>query len=118
MVLRCSAPLLLGLLLLSGAAHATVELPKWFSDGMVLQTTEADGPPAFLSGRTVPPAEKVTISGDVGDYAVVSAAGTGLWKVALKDSATWKKGSGGMKITVQGATGPAVTATGVQAGDV
>jgi hypothetical protein len=113
------APRLLLLLLLIHRTSATVELPGWFADSMVLQTSDEGGPTAFLSGRTLPPAEKVSITGDVGDYSAVSEPGTGLWKVTLKDSATWKEGGAtGMKITVQGATGPAVTASGVQAGDV
>jgi hypothetical protein len=84
----------------------------------VLQTSEEDGPPAFLAGRTTPPGEKVSITGDVGEYTVTSDA-SGHWKVELDHSSSWRTAAtGGMKITVQGATGPPVVATGVQAGDV
>jgi hypothetical protein len=46
---------------------ATVRLPQWFGDGMVLQTSEENGPTAFLAGITEPAGEKVTIGGDVGE---------------------------------------------------
>lgn len=118
--MRAAAPSQLVLLALQlSRAGATVQLPGWFSDGMVLQVSEEDGPPAFLAGRTVPPGEKVSITGDVGAYTVTSDAASGHWKVALAHSSSWKtSGAGGMAITVQGATGAPVVAKGVQAGDV
>lgn len=60
----------------------------------------------------------MTISGDVGSYTVNSEAASGYWKIALAHSSTWRTGGSGMRVTVQGATGPAVIAAGVQAGDV
>ena len=60
----------------------------------------------------------MTISGDVGSYTVNSEAASGYWKVTLAHSSTWRTGGSGMRVTVQGATGPAVIAAGVQAGDV
>ena len=95
----------------------TVHLPMWFSDGMVLQTSDGDGPPAFLAGRTTPPGEQVVVSGDVGVHKVVSESGTGLWKVALGPSSSWRNADKGMTISVRGTTGAAVSARGVLAGD-
>ena len=43
--------------------NATVALPRWFSDNMVLQADTQ----AFLSGMTSPPGEWVSVSGDVGE---------------------------------------------------
>eukprot|EP01051_Picozoa_sp_SAG22_P009970 SAG22_NODE_869_length_6749_cov_3.048120_1_plen_451_part_00 len=121
--MRLLSPLLL--LLAAAAAPppaaATVQLPRWFSDGMVLQSSDERGPPAFLAGRTVPAGEKVSITGDAGEYTVTSEPGTGYWKVTLAGSASWKNsgaGGAGMTITVKGATGPPAVATGVLAGDV
>lgn len=99
-------------------ASCTVQLPGWFSDDMVLQTSDGEGPQSFLAGRTVPTGEQVTITGGVGNYTVISDAASGYWKVGLAHSSTWHAGSGGMQITVQGETGPAVVAKGVLAGDV
>ena len=102
-------------------AAAVVQLPRWFGDGMVLQTSDEDGPPAFLAGRTVPPGEKVSITGDVGEYTVTSEPVSGHWKVTLTHSSHWKQpqaGGSGMTIHVQGATGAGAVVTGVQAGDV
>ena len=98
-------------------AVGTVHLPKWFSDGMVLQTSDGDGPPAFLAGRTTPPGEQVVVSGDVGEHKVVSEDDTGLWKVALGRSSSWRNADKGMTISVRGTTGAAVIARGVLAGD-
>ena len=97
---------------------STVRLPRWFSDGMVLQTSSNEGPPAFLAGNTVPPGESVHISGDAGTYTVTSESSTGRWKIALRNSSGWTRAKTGMTIVVQGATGPAAVATGVLAGDV
>ena len=58
-------------------AAATVQLPRWFSDGMVLQSSDEDGPPAFLAGRTVPPGETVSITGDAGEYTTTSEPASG-----------------------------------------
>jgi hypothetical protein len=112
LLLGCWAPM----------ALATVLLPKWFGDGMVLQASDSSsgggGPPAFLSGQTLPPGEAVAISGDVGKYSIVSDTGTGLWKVALGPSSGWSNARTGMTISVRGATGAAVVARSVLAGDV
>lgn len=106
------------LVLQATGAAATVQLPRWFSDGMVLQASDEGGPNAFLAGRTVPPGEKVTITGDVGEYTATSDPGSGHWKVALAHSSSWKTDSAaGMAIMVQGATGPPAAARGVLAGD-
>jgi sialate O-acetylesterase len=109
---------LLLLVLVVKPAAATVQLPKWFGNGMVLQTSDSGGPPAFLAGRTVPPGEKVSITGDAGEHTVTSEAGTGRWKVTLGKSSGWKNAGTGMTITVQGATGAPAVATGALAGDV
>jgi hypothetical protein len=98
-------------------SSATVLLPKWFSNGMVLQTSEENGPPAFLAGITEPAGELVNIQGDAGEYSVTSESESGHWKVKLDASNQWKNPDN-MTITVKGATGAAVVASGVQAGDV
>jgi hypothetical protein len=105
------------LLVLPHPAMATVRLPQWFGDGMVLQTSEENGPAAYLAGITEPAGEKVNIHGDAGEYSVTSEADSGHWKVTLDASTLWKN-TKNMTITVAGATGPRVVATGVQAGDV
>jgi hypothetical protein len=96
---------------------ATVRLPQWFGDGMVLQTSEERGPMAYLAGITEPAGEMVSIHGDAGEYLVTSEVDSGHWKVTLDASDLWKN-TKNMTITVAGATGPQVTATEVQAGDV
>ena len=96
---------------------STVHLPQWFGDGMILQTSEEGGPAAFLAGLAKPPGETVIVTGDAGEYSVTSEAGSGHWKVTLDASSLWKNPEN-MTITVAGATGPQVAATGVQAGDV
>ena len=95
---------------------ATVRLPRWFGDGMVLQTSDENGPAAFLAGITEPAGEKVQIHGDAGVYTVTSEPRSGHWKVKLDASTTWTN-TANMTIWVAGATGPAVVATGA-AGDV
>ena len=112
-----SALLLLTLVALVHPVMATVRLPQWFGDGMVLQTSEENGPTAFLAGITQPAGEQVRIHGDAGEYSVTSEAGSGHWKVHLVASTLWKSTTN-MTIIVVGATGAPVTATGVQAGDV
>lgn len=93
-------------------AHGEVQLPRWFSDSMVLQT----GNTTFLTGITFPPSEQVTITGDVGSYSLISEP-SGHWKVRLVPSDQWQN-KDGMTITVRGATGAPRVATNVLAGDV
>lgn len=111
---------LVALVLALDPACGSVQLPGWFSDGMVLQTSEDGGPNAMLAGKTKPPGEVVTITGDVGAYTVKSDAASGYWKVKLSHSSTWRTdaGSSGMQITVKGETGLSITAQGVVVGDV
>ena len=101
-------------LILLPLSQGTVQLPGWFGDNMVLQ----DGAvPAFLAGRTDPAGELVAVSGDAGEYSLRSDAASGHWKLRLGPSAQWRNPSN-MSIRVAGATGPAASARGVQAGDV
>lgn len=87
-------------------------MPRWFSDGMVLQTNAEYGARSFLNG-IAKPGESVSITGDAGNYEVV-ADSNGEWVVMINPGAPHKQGT----ITVQGEDGEAVTASDVQSGDV
>ena len=103
--------LLLTVFLSARPVLSMVRLPQWFSDGMVLQTSEENGPTAFLAGITEPPGEHVRIHGDAGEYSVTSEPGSGHWKVHLVASTLWNN-TDNMTIIVAGATGAAsVTVT-------
>lgn len=116
-VLFSMTHLLLFIFLLAPPVLSTVRLPQWFSDNMVLQTSEENGPTAFLAGMTDPVGEHVRIYGDAGEYSINSDPISGHWKVELVASTFWNN-TDNMTISIAGATGAPVTVTGVKAGDV
>jgi hypothetical protein len=98
--------------LLSSAA-AAVTMPSIFGDGMVLQTNNEYGSRAFLNGFAAP-GERVKISGS-GSYEVTADA-EGAWSVMINPHGSSSEPS--VTLTVQGETGPALSASGCMFGDV
>ena len=107
--------MLVGVILLVGnAALAAVELPKWFSDGMVLQTNAEYGARSFLNGRAKP-GEKVVVSiEEKGRTFPTVADANGEWEVQINHACT----SASCTIRVSGEDGPPAIARGVNGGDV
>jgi hypothetical protein len=93
---------------------ATVQLPAWFGDNMVLQTNKEYGARSFLSGRA-DAGEAIYVTGGAGNYQT-TADKFGTWKVQLDPL----HDDGGLfSITVAGDDPRAsVTAHNVTAGDV
>lgn len=95
-------------------ADGAVRMPRWFSDNLVLQTSDQYGARCFLNG-VANPGETVEISGGTGSYTTF-AESDGAWAVQLDPAYKFHRQP--MTITVQGEDGPPVVASGVTAGDV
>eukprot|EP00937_MAST-01D_sp_MAST-1D-sp2_P002502 g2502.t1 len=92
-----------------GLASATLRMPGFFGDDMVIQTRSEYGTRAFLNGFAAPN-ETVTISGG---YTVTADAG-GEWAVMLNPVSAGKS----IDLTVTGEDGTSFTAKRVLYGDV
>ena len=82
-------PILIALLLVSvRASSATLRASALFSDGLVLQTTDGDGPGAKISG-TAAPNEHITLSSSPPHAtATTTADAAGQWVLTVNASAT------------------------------
>eukprot|EP01043_Picozoa_sp_COSAG02_P018836 COSAG02_NODE_891_length_16139_cov_29.045885_5_plen_752_part_00 len=110
---------LLVLLVLQGTcrpAAATVRMPAFFGDHMVLQARSFGGTRAFLSGWAAPD-ERVTVWEGDGKAYYATAGVDGSWSLQL-DPRPYSSGSD-TTLTVTGSSGgPAVVANNVTFGDV
>ena len=116
-VVLCTAALLGGQ---QHAASASLAMPRWFGDNMVLQTNQQSGFRSFLNGQTEANAVVNIVqqkNGDKGVQYTVTSDATGAWEVMLNPTSDGPNDRS--TITVSDATGAnQIKATNVVFGDV